>query len=506
MYHKVFPTSPSEWWVTVDQFHRQMWELQSRQVVYLDDYDSSNRDQAVITFDGVYSNVLRYAAPILSKFGYPFELFVVGDSIGRENIFDAGEPAAAFANYEELKNLESHGGRLQWHTKTHPDLAAGVAAEQIARELSVPSEFRSHRPNSFGWLAYPHGRFTAEVEDAAKKFFRGALSCNQGDETSSHRLNRVTVTNNTTFKRGRVVCIIASYNYGAFLTEAVESALRQTIPPDEILIADDCSSDNTREIGEEFARLHPKLIRYNRNEKNLGIVENFNRSVALTASDYVIILGADNRLLSNYIEKCAAIFEADSTVGVVYTDFYFFGSRARMMFEGYPEDWKGRVIDDQLFQIAVPGDRIHDANSLRTRNCIHGSSMFRRSAFDAAGGYLEKRDRPEDYDLFYRILSSGFCATKCKETALQYRQHSSDQANIRYMGYATLLHYMEKSRRLEVELHRVESSFWRRFFYPVHTLRQNVGKVYRAIRRDGIKSAINRIRQRLSPSGGDHGK
>jgi glycosyltransferase involved in cell wall biosynthesis len=497
MYHKIFPTSPTEWWITVDQFHRQMWELQSRNVVYLDDYDSSKPNQVSITFDGVYSNVLTYAAPILSKFGYPFELFVVENFIGRENIFDIGEPAAAFATYDELKELELHGGRLQWHTKTHPDLASGLAPDQIATELSVPPEFCRGRPNSFKWVAYPHGRFTAEVEGVAKKLFRGAVSCNQGDETNSHRLNRLSVTNETTFKRGRVACIIASYNYGAFLTEAIESVLRQTILPDEILITDDCSSDNTQEIGEEFARLHPTLVRYNRNERNLGIVENFNQSVALTTSDYVFILGADNRVLSNYIEKCAAIFETDSTVGVVYTDFYFFGPRARMMFDGYAPEWKGKVVDDQLFQIVVPGDRIRNARMLNARNFIHGSSMFRRSVFDKVGGYMEKSNRPEDYDLFYRILNSGFSAAKCKETALQYRQHSVDQANIRYMGYATLLHYMEKSRRLEAELHLVESSLWRRVFYPATAFRRNAAKLSKVLRTEGMMGLIRRVRARL---------
>ncbi len=81
MYHKVHPSSPTEWWVTVDDFYRQMWELQSRRVVYLDDYDLLDSENVVITFDGVYSNVLTYASPILGKFRYPFELFVVGDLI-----------------------------------------------------------------------------------------------------------------------------------------------------------------------------------------------------------------------------------------------------------------------------------------------------------------------------------------------------------------------------------------------------------------------------------------
>lgn len=496
MYHKVHPSSPTEWWVTVDDFYRQMWELQSRRVVYLDDYDLSDSENVVITFDGVYSNVLTYAAPILGMFRYPFELFVVGDLIGRENAFDAGEPGASFASASELCQLESFGGRLQWHTKTHPDLST-IGAEQLQRELAVPTDLLRERPHSFRWLAYPHGRFNHSTEQAASASFHGAVSCNQGDEEHSHGLNRVTVTNSTTFKRRRIACIIASYNYGAYLAEAIESVLRQTVHADEVLITDDCSSDNTQEIAEEFVRLHPTRIRYNRNAKNLGIVANFNHSVALTSSDYIVILGADNRLVSNYLEQCGAVFGNDSAVGVVYTDFYFFGPRARLMFEGYPVEWKGRVVDNQFFHVVVPNVRVADPRQLEARNFVHGSSMFSRRAFDAAGGYVEKTERPEDYDLFSRMISKGFYAIKCEQTALEYRQHSSDQANIQHMSHATLLHYIEKSRRLEAELRVLRSSLWRRLLYPAQLLTRDLGQLQRTVRREGLRAAMAKIRARV---------
>ncbi|HEX7017306.1 MAG TPA: hypothetical protein VF209_00130, partial [Patescibacteria group bacterium] len=76
MYHKIHPDSPNMWWVTVDNFYRQLLELEHKEVVYLDEYDPQSQNQVVITFDGVYQNVLEYAAPLLKKFHYPFELFV----------------------------------------------------------------------------------------------------------------------------------------------------------------------------------------------------------------------------------------------------------------------------------------------------------------------------------------------------------------------------------------------------------------------------------------------
>jgi len=72
-YHKVHPIEKSIWWLSADAFYKQMSALRSRKVVYLDDYDPSDPDQVVVTFDGVYDNVLQYAVPILAHLGDPFE-------------------------------------------------------------------------------------------------------------------------------------------------------------------------------------------------------------------------------------------------------------------------------------------------------------------------------------------------------------------------------------------------------------------------------------------------
>jgi peptidoglycan/xylan/chitin deacetylase (PgdA/CDA1 family) len=138
LYHKVHPTVPSMWWVSVDAFRRQMSALAAYQVVTLDDYDPSNPNHVVITFDGVYDNVLKYAAPILAQYGYPFELFVTGAYIGQDNSFDQPkEPPAKFTSLEDLQRLAEMGGRLQWHSWSHAKMSS-LPHEELERELTVP--------------------------------------------------------------------------------------------------------------------------------------------------------------------------------------------------------------------------------------------------------------------------------------------------------------------------------------------------------------------------------
>ena len=439
MYHKVAAETPTMWWVSADAFYRQMAELRSRQVVYLDDYDAANPKHVCITFDGVYDNVHKFAAPILEHFGYPYELFVVGDTIGHGNEFDAEEPAARFADREQLVDMVRRGGRLQWHTQTHPRLTDDLPLERLRQELRVPPQLKKLDPAGFRWLGYPHGEFTPRTVTEARKLFAGAVSCHQGDGTSPLELNRLTVTEKTRLRGATIGVVIPSYNYGQYLGEATESVLRQTVPPDRILIIDDGSTDDTALIATALAKTHSELITFVQNETNCGIVPTFNKALELIETDYVVFLGADNRFVANYIEQSADALDSDASIGVAYTDFALFGARAPVVHGQFPEAMRGKIIEDTFWLVHFPDDAAEVTATMASgeRNLIHGSSMFRRQAWLDAGGYRRFKDEPEDFDLFRRILGSGWKPRKASGTWLEYRHHSSEQANVKLQSTAT---------------------------------------------------------------------
>ena len=454
LYHKISVDNPSLWWVDVDNFYRQMYELQNRKVVFLDDYDSSNEDHVVLTFDGIYKNVLEYAAPMLQKFKYPFELFVTSNYLGKDNKWDGNEPYAEFANIDDLKRLVRMGGRLQWHTQSHPDMDQLEDIKTIQDELSVPTFLSEIDPEGFKWFAFPHGNYSPTVLTEVGKRFRGSLSCNQGKNHGRDCLKRVIVSNNTKFRRTSVAVIIASYNYGAFLIESIESVLRQTILPNEILITDDCSEDSTQEIAVAYQKKYPHIIKYNRNEINLGVVENFNKAVSLTNSDYILFLGADNRFLSNYIEETKAILDSSEEIGISYTDFALFGPRARLAYNRFSENLKGK-IKKKHYIINFPEWNEQSKESLQKSNFIHGSSMYKRKAYDEIGGYQEGTTNAEDHDLFLRMVRHGWEARKASSTFLEYRQHSRAQRNTILQTYSELIFYKERYKALLDEKQKV---------------------------------------------------
>jgi len=448
LYHKIYPTSPTEWWVTVGNFYRQMIELQWKKIVYLDQYCPDNPDHLVITFDGCYENVVTYAAPILKHFGYPFEVFIVGDLIGKDNTFESDkEPYAKFANLEQLQLLIKYGGHLQWHTKTHKKLIR-LSLKEMMEEIEIPTILRDMDQSGFKWLAYPYGEYNEILIAEAKKRFKGAVSVIQGNDKDIYKLNRLIVTNKTSFKKASTGVIITSYNYGHFLPEAIESVLRQTRLPDRILISDDCSKDDTYEIAIGYKNMYPDLIEVNRNEKNLGIANHFNRALSLMDTDYIMFLGADNRLRSDYLEKTSIILDKNSEVGIVYTDFAFFGPKAKIQYCRFGNEFKGPVIEDTFFIIKFPDFNEKTKKIILKDNFIHGSALFRSRIFKEVGGFDENSLLPEDHNLWIKIIKAGYRAQRVPLPLLEYRQFSNKQANIRNYTYRQMLFYRNECKRL----------------------------------------------------------
>ena len=97
-----------------------------------------------------------------------------------------------------------------------------------------------------------------------------------------------------------VICL--SYNHENFIRETLDSVVNQDYPNMEIIIIDDCSTDNTTSIIEEFIKAFPS-IQYLRNEKNSGNCKSFNKALKM-ASGKVVRCGQERtRLYIMYFEE-----------------------------------------------------------------------------------------------------------------------------------------------------------------------------------------------------------
>jgi glycosyltransferase involved in cell wall biosynthesis len=92
-----------------------------------------------------------------------------------------------------------------------------------------------------------------------------------------------------------VSVLVVAYNHEQFVRQALESVLAQRLPePFEILVSEDCSTDGTRAIVQEYARRHPHLIRLLLSERNLRSNEVLARGFRAARGRYVALLDADD--------------------------------------------------------------------------------------------------------------------------------------------------------------------------------------------------------------------
>ena len=93
---------------------------------------------------------------------------------------------------------------------------------------------------------------------------------------------------------------MATYNGAKYLRDQLESLYSQTIVPDEVIVCDDCSSDGTCEILEEYRQ--KKGLKYFINEINLGVNKNFEKAIRLCSNPYVAICDQDDVWFAKKIE------------------------------------------------------------------------------------------------------------------------------------------------------------------------------------------------------------
>lgn len=115
---------------------------------------------------------------------------------------------------------------------------------------------------------------------------------------------------------------MCTYNGAGFLQQQLDSLATQTRRPDEIIICDDCSQDQSVEIAQNFANQHPDItIRVIQNPQNLGYVKNFEKAISLCTQDIIFLCDQDDLWQPEKIENMVSVFDAEQDVGLVLHDF-----------------------------------------------------------------------------------------------------------------------------------------------------------------------------------------
>ncbi len=118
----------------------------------------------------------------------------------------------------------------------------------------------------------------------------------------------------------RISIAMCTYNGGRYLPEQLESLAAQSTPPDELVICDDGSTDETPALISAFSRDVPFDVRMVRNETRLGSTRNFEKAIGLCTGDLIALCDQDDVWLPGKLEKMTDRFAAASTIGGIFSD------------------------------------------------------------------------------------------------------------------------------------------------------------------------------------------
>ena len=161
-----------------------------------------------------------------------------------------------------------------------------------------------------------------------------------------------------------------------FLSEAIDSILKQTYQDFELVIVDDASPENLHAVVDQFT---DSRIRYAINEKNIGghdLVENWNHCLQMAKGEYVILATDDDMFEADFLSDVARLIEK-------YPDADLIRSGVKKI------DEKGKVLDEEfpLKEYMTPRELALFYAKGGTISCV-SNYVFRKSALDAIGGFV----------------------------------------------------------------------------------------------------------------------
>ena len=200
-----------------------------------------------------------------------------------------------------------------------------------------------------------------------------------------------------------VTVYITNFNYGKFIKQAIESVLMQTEQSFELIIIDDGSTDNSKEIIEKYKDLKNIRIVY---QKNKGL--NVTNNIALRAArgKYIVRLDADDYFSPNALELLLEKLESDSMLGMVFPDYFIVDNQGEVLERQKRHDFDNEV---KLFDQAAHG----------------ACTMIRVQFLREIGGYDESFSCQDGYELWVKFTSK-FKVSNINEPLFYYRKHGKN--------------------------------------------------------------------------------
>lgn len=301
----------------------------------------------------------------------------------------------------------------------------------------------------------------------------------------------------------KISVLIPTYNYARFLPEAIESVLAQEFRDFELLVVDDCSTDDTAAVVKPFCARDPR-VRFSVNASNLGMVGNWNYCLELARGEFVKFLFGDDRLCHpQALGKLVALLERNPSATLA--------SSARVIL-----DENSKVVD--LWRPLADG--CHNGREIITaylmangQNLVGEPSVVLFRKADARRGFDPRYKQIVDVEMWFHLLEKGdlayttepLCAFRCHpvqqterntDSGVAWKEHAvfiaSQAVREEFPREAVfpILFHLRRSRSRNRDADSAEMLEWQqrlaarwgggwRWYYWLYCLRYRVTKPFR---------------------------
>ncbi len=232
------------------------------------------------------------------------------------------------------------------------------------------------------------------------------------------------VNTNDMTPKTKVTIAIPTYNRSELLKTSLQSVLAQDYSDFQVVVLDNASTDDTEAVVRSFA---DSRITYIRNETNIGIFRNWQRTVEVNSSPYLSILSDDDILLPNFIRESVLALDNHPNAG------FSVGQAGIIDTNGVSVRITGRELSDNLPEGLIDGlEFIHQIVDGRKWILLSSGILFRASALAAVGAI----DAPHskymlDLNLYLRIAAQFDLFFIAKELA-QVRYHVEQDSQVNF--------------------------------------------------------------------------
>ena len=237
----------------------------------------------------------------------------------------------------------------------------------------------------------------------------------------------------------RVDILLATFNGEKYLKDQLDSILNQTYKDFKLIVSDDCSTDSTKSILEEYKKKDDRIEIYYQ-EQNLGVVENFEFLLKKVETKYFMFADQDDIWKEEKIEKSVKKMD-ETNSDLVYSDLEVVNEKLEVTYESY---WKLKGIYDKI-------KKYNNFESLYLNNFVTGCTIIAKSEWIKKVLPLPKTSKYVLHDYWLAlIISETGRITYIEEPLMKYRQHKNN--NIGSKKKSEEMKSLDEIRELFIEV------------------------------------------------------